>query len=83
MTNPPSPYMNNNPTTITSDSSHASTAVKSSSFWGGVIAVVGFVMQPQVLAVLPEKAAGIIMGVGTLLSVFGFRKAIAKNGNGQ
>jgi predicted membrane-bound spermidine synthase len=89
MTNPPSPYINSDPTKIAPVAPsapvdvHPKVIAKSTSVWGGVIAVVGYVLQPQVLAVLPEKVSGIVMALGAILSIFGFRNAISKNGTGQ
>lgn len=51
--------------------------------FGGFLAVMAWAAQPQVLNVLPVKVSQIIMGIGVLLSVFGVRQAIAKNGTGN
>jgi hypothetical protein len=45
---------------------------------GGLLAVLGYLSQPEVLAVLPEKWASVVIAVGMLLGVFGIRHAIAK-----
>jgi hypothetical protein len=52
----------------------------SKTIWGTVIALVGYLLQPNVLAVLPEKVAGIITAIGGLLAAVGIRAAIAGNG---
>jgi hypothetical protein len=45
---------------------------------GSVVAAFGYLSQPQVLAILPQKAAGIITALGALLAAIGVRHAIAK-----
>ena len=45
---------------------------------GGFIAVVGYLSQPDVLAVLPHKAASVVTAIGVLLGTIGARHAIAK-----
>lgn len=45
---------------------------------GALLTVVGYLSQPDVLAVMPEKLAAIVTSVGILLSVFGLRVAVAK-----
>lgn len=50
---------------------------------GAVIAVVGKLSDPSILALMPAKAAAVVTGVGMILGAFGVRAAIAKNGNGQ
>lgn len=50
---------------------------------GAVVATFGYLSQPDVLAVLPKKAAAIVTGIGVVVSVVGARGAIAKNGTGQ
>lgn len=45
---------------------------------GAVVAAFGFISQPQVLAIMPEKFAGIVIGLGGLLSAIGIRHAIKK-----
>lgn len=54
--------------------------VKSKTLWGTLLAVLGFLSQPSVLAVLPEKVAAVITAVGVVLGVFGLRVAVAKSG---
>ena len=54
--------------------------LKSKTVWGVIIAVVGFLSQPEVLALLPEKAAAVIIAIGTVLGAFGLRAAVAKSG---
>jgi hypothetical protein len=54
--------------------------LKSKTVWGVIIAVLGFLSQPQVLALLPEKVGAIIIAIGTVLGAFGIRAAIAKSG---
>jgi hypothetical protein len=48
------------------------------SITGAIVAILGYLSQPSVLAVLPEKVASIIIAVGALLAVVGIRLAIAK-----
>lgn len=43
--------------------------LRSGSFWGGITSLSGAMMGPPVLAVLPTKWAGVMIVVGTLLSV--------------
>lgn len=50
---------------------------------GAIVAVAGYLAQPEVLAVLPKRFSAIVTGVGIVLSVFGARVAIAKNGAGK
>ena len=45
---------------------------------GAVIAVLGFLSQPEVLGLMPERIAAIVQAAGALLAVFGFRAAQAK-----
>jgi len=52
----------------------------SKTIWGTVIAIVGYLLQPSVLAVLPEKVAGIVTAIGGLLAAIGLRSAISNNG---
>lgn len=47
---------------------------------GAALAIFGYVSQPQILALLPVKPAGIIAAVGGLLAALGLRHAIAKSG---
>lgn len=49
---------------------------------GSIIAALGYLSQPEVMAVLPKKAAAIVTTVGIVVSVLGVRGAIAKNGAG-
>lgn len=42
---------------------------------GAVLAAIGFLSQPDVLAVLPETPAKIVMALGAVLSVIGLRFA--------
>lgn len=53
---------------------------KSKTVWGVIVAVLGYLAQPQVLALLPEKVAAIVTGLGIILGGFGIRAAIAKSG---
>ncbi len=55
----------------------------SKTIWGGIVATLGYLSQPEVFAVLPKKVAAVVMGIGTILSITGAREAIAKNGSGQ
>ena len=55
-------------------------ALTSKTIWGTIIALVGFLTQPNVLAVLPQKVAAIIGAVGVILAAVGARDAIAKSG---
>lgn len=45
---------------------------------GAFVAAFGYVSQPAVLAVLPEKVAHLITAAGAVLTVIGIRHAIAK-----
>jgi hypothetical protein len=45
---------------------------------GAIVWAVGYLLQPGVLAALPEKVAAIVQAVGAVLAVFGFRSAQAK-----
>jgi len=56
---------------------------KSKTVWGALIAVFGYLADPSVLAVLPPKVAAVVTGLGIILSAFGARDAIAKNGTGS
>jgi hypothetical protein len=46
---------------------------------GAIVAALGYVLRPEVLAILPEKASAIITAIGAVLTVLGLRHAIAKN----
>jgi hypothetical protein len=52
----------------------------SRTIWGTVLAVIGWLTSPEVLAVLPEKIAAVLMGVGAILGAIGLRAAIDKAG---
>jgi hypothetical protein len=52
----------------------------SKTIWGAIIGLVGWLAQPDVLALLPEKTAAIITAVGGLLAAIGLRSAVAANG---
>ena len=54
--------------------------LKSKTVWGAVIAVIGYLLQPEVLAILPEVVASIVTAVGALLAAIGLRQAVAKSG---
>lgn len=54
--------------------------LKSKSVWGIVTLLVGFLAQPAVLAILPERASAILAAVGGLVAAIGYRDAIAKSG---
>jgi hypothetical protein len=45
---------------------------------GAIVAAFGYISDPKVLAILPEKWAGIITAIGGLLAAIGVRHAIAK-----
>lgn len=45
---------------------------------GAVLTVLGYLLQPDVLAVLPEKVAAVITAIGAVLAAVGIRHAIAK-----
>lgn len=45
---------------------------------GTVLAVLGYLLQPEVLAVLPSQVAGIVSAIGVVLAAVGIRHAIAK-----
>jgi hypothetical protein len=45
---------------------------------GAFAAAFGYLAQPEVFALLPGKAAGIVTVAGALLSVLGLRHAVAK-----
>lgn len=55
--------------------------LKSKTVWGAIVAVIGFITQPAILGVLPEKVSGIILAIGALVTAIGARDAIAKNGS--
>lgn len=52
------------------------------SITGAVVAAVGYLAQPDVLAVLPHKVASVITAAGGVLAVFGVRHAIDKAARG-
>ena len=45
---------------------------------GAVTVFLGYILQPEVLAILPEKVAAFVMAIGGLLTAFGLRAAVAK-----
>lgn len=45
---------------------------------GAGIAALGYLCQPNVLAVMPPKVASIVQAIGAMLAVYGMRDAIAK-----
>lgn len=45
---------------------------------GGLVAVLGYLSQPEVLNVLPGKGAAIVTAAGALFSIIGARHAIHK-----
>lgn len=53
---------------------------KSKTVWGALIAVIGYLLQPDVLAVLPGTVASIVTAIGALLSAIGLRLAVEKSG---
>lgn len=55
---------------------------KSKTVWGAVLAVIGYLSDPNVLAVLPPKVAAILTAIGIVLGAVGARAAIAKYGVG-
>lgn len=48
------------------------------SILGAVVTAVGYLSQPDVLALLPHTAASIVSAVGGVLSVIGLRAAVSK-----
>lgn len=54
--------------------------MKSKSVWGVFVAVVAWLLSPEVLALMPETIAHVLQGVGAFLAAIGFRNAIAVNG---
>ena len=47
---------------------------------GAVISAAGFLAQPEVFALLPERVAAVVTAVGAVLCVVGGRHAISKHG---
>ena len=54
--------------------------LKSKTVWGAVLAVIGYLLQPDVLAVLPDVVASVVTAIGALLAAIGMRQAVAKSG---
>lgn len=52
----------------------------SKTIWGTLTAAFGYLSQPDVLAILPEKWAKVITVIGGILLAIGLRDAQAKNG---
>lgn len=51
---------------------------KSMSIWGSLLAVMGWLLQPEVLAVLPSGVAAVAQALGMMLAAFGLRNAATK-----
>lgn len=51
--------------------------IKTRTVLGAVLAVIGYLAQPEVLAVLPAKVAAIVTAIGIILGTIGARAAIA------
>ena len=49
--------------------------IKSWSIWGVLTVVVGYMLQPDVLAILPDKVSSVVMALGAILAALGFRNA--------
>jgi hypothetical protein len=47
---------------------------------GGIVSVVGFLLRPEVFALLSEQLAAVVMAAGAILGIFGIRHAIQKSG---
>ena len=45
---------------------------------GCLLVVIGTLSEPEILAVLPEKVAQVVVAIGAVLAVFGLRHAQAK-----
>lgn len=50
---------------------------------GAVVTALGWLAQPQVLQLLPEKVSYIVTAAGAVLTAVGIRHAVAKNAAGQ
>ncbi len=57
--------------------------LKTRSVLGVILAVIGYLAQPEVLAVLPAKVASIVTAIGLVVSAIGLRAAIEKSGPAQ
>ncbi len=57
--------------------------LKTRTVLGAVLAVIGYLAQPEVLAVLPAKVASVVTAIGLVLSAIGVRAAIEKSGPAQ
>ena len=54
----------------------------SKTIWGALLTVFGYLTQPGVLSVLPEKIAAVVTSIGVVLAAIGVRTAIAKSAVG-
>ncbi|MGK2854579.1 MAG: hypothetical protein ACSLE3_10860 [Microbacteriaceae bacterium] len=49
--------------------------IKSKTVWGLLVVVIGYLLQPDVLAILPEQIAEFLRVIGGLLAALGLRDA--------
>ena len=57
--------------------------LKSKTIWGVLLAILGWLLDPNVMAILPEAVAMVAQAVGLFLAAIGVRDAIAVNGVGS
>lgn len=55
-------------------------SIASKTVIGAFVAAIGYLSQPEVLAMLPKKYADIVLAVGGVLTAIGLRHAVAKAG---
>ena len=51
---------------------------QSATIKGALVAALGYILSPEVVAVLPPKVANIVVVVGALASVIGLRRAVGE-----
>lgn len=56
--------------------------LKSKTILGVIVTVIGFLTQPDVLALLPYKWGVVITSIGAIITAWGLRSAIDKAGSG-
>jgi hypothetical protein len=54
--------------------------LRSKTIWGALTAAIGFLLSPEVFAILPEKVAAVVGAIGAVLAAFGLRSAVARSG---